>query len=136
MTVAFQAGLSHDITNPRVGDTIIFDSVLTNLGYAYSNLNGIFTAPVSGTYMINLVLGVTPQPQAHGVHLFIMKGTSRIGYIHADNNIHLYLQRSDTVVVHLNQGDDIWVKVSYSTGNNTIYGGSTHFDGVLIQKDK
>lgn len=47
--VAFTASLSHDI-NVAVGQTVIFDRVLLNLGNAYHETYGHFTAPVDGIY--------------------------------------------------------------------------------------
>ncbi|CAC5387903.1 unnamed protein product [Mytilus coruscus] len=40
-----------------------------------------------------------------------------MGYIFLDGNTQFWLRRSDTIVVHLNKGDDVWVKsfdVTYS----------------------
>ena len=50
MSVSFMAQLSATLSNPANGHVIVFDDVVTNVGSAYSNVHGIFTAPVNATY--------------------------------------------------------------------------------------
>ena len=42
--------MSRDEPSPGKHHTIVFDSVQTNVGNAYNNFSGAFTAPVSGVY--------------------------------------------------------------------------------------
>ncbi|XP_060582692.1 complement C1q tumor necrosis factor-related protein 6-like [Ruditapes philippinarum] len=49
--VAFTAGLSRSILHAPAYQNIAFDRVHTNIGNGYNALSGIFTAPVSGTYV-------------------------------------------------------------------------------------
>ena len=49
-SVAFYAMMSRNEPSPGKHHTIVFDSVQTNVGNAYNNFSGVFTAPVSGVY--------------------------------------------------------------------------------------
>jgi hypothetical protein len=48
--VAFQARRSNDPFDVTTGGTIAYDYIITNVGSAYDNLSGIFTAPVPGQF--------------------------------------------------------------------------------------
>ena len=45
---------------PKVGEALVFPEVQLNDGNGYNNKTGIFTAPVSGTYILMTML------QGHG----------------------------------------------------------------------
>ena len=40
--------------NPSIGDVLVFPNVLLNEGNGYNNNSGIFTAPVSGIYLLTV----------------------------------------------------------------------------------
>ena len=52
--VAFHAKLSSDITNPQVGNDVIFDDVIHNGGNHYNATSGKFTCAVSGVYLVSV----------------------------------------------------------------------------------
>jgi hypothetical protein len=49
--VAFFATLSNRIEHVGIGQSFVFDRVVTNVGSCYNNIHGNFIAPVSGTYV-------------------------------------------------------------------------------------
>ncbi|WAR01433.1 hypothetical protein MAR_007991 [Mya arenaria] len=49
--VAFYVQLSTDMTHVGNHQTIVFDVVTTNIGNGYNRIDGIFTAPIGGTYV-------------------------------------------------------------------------------------
>jgi hypothetical protein len=135
-TVAFHALLTHAIVDPAVGHTIVFDDVLTNIGNAYSKLHGVFTAPVNGTYMLNLVLSCNNQAVDHAMHVYLKKKPSTIGYVYLDHNAKFWLHSSETTVIHLTQGDDVWAEVIGASGHNVLEPGMhSHFAGFCILGD-
>ena len=54
--VAFFVGLSANMGPVNEHTDIVFDRVVTNVGAAYNEENGHFTAPVNGTYQFNVVI--------------------------------------------------------------------------------
>lgn len=138
--IAFMAALSNSITNPSNGQHIIFDKVQVNDGGCYNSRHGIFLASVSGLYTFTLNIASQHQSTSHSLHLNMMVRDKPMGYIFLDGNTQFWFRRSDTIVVHLNKGDDVWVKAFDVTGTVVINGdiGSylhSHLSGFLIRKD-
>lgn len=48
--VAFSASISEHFTSQNE-QTLVFPKVLSNVGGAYNNQDGVFTVPISGTYV-------------------------------------------------------------------------------------
>ncbi|XP_063446999.1 complement C1q tumor necrosis factor-related protein 3-like [Mytilus trossulus] len=134
--IAFMAGLSHTIVNPTSGQHLIFDQVITNVGNAYRALHGIFTAPIAGYYLFAINMEIANIAVSHSYHVYIMVNNNEMGYIFFDGQHNYWLRRSDTIVVHLNQNDDVWLKCT-RIGNVTINSNflHQHVSGFLIARD-
>ncbi|XP_029311056.1 complement C1q tumor necrosis factor-related protein 3-like [Cottoperca gobio] len=109
--------------------TLIYGTVKTNIGDAYSQYTGIFTAPVQGLYYFTFYYHAGG---AHASHLILMKNNQQIvttsdqstQYDGADNGgnaVFLQLNQGDQVFVNLNANAHVW-------GNDHI----TTFSGVLV----
>ncbi|XP_029311050.1 complement C1q-like protein 4 [Cottoperca gobio] len=109
--------------------TLIYRTVKTNIGDAYSQYTGIFTAPVQGLYYFTFYYHAGG---AHASHLILMKNNQQIvttsdqstQYDGADNGgnaVFLQLNQGDQVFVNLNANAHVW-------GNDHI----TTFSGVLV----
>ena len=136
--VAFLAELSANLFNPAAGVPVVFDVIHLNDGGAYSNIHGIFTAPIAGVYHFTLELSSPPDANKdHRLHVNLMKTGTQLGYVYLDQNADRWLKRSATATVHLAKGDDIWAKVAELNGNGTIAGCCYHsiFSGFLIHAD-
>ena len=133
-TVAFTAVVSKfDVENLGAGQTITFDKIITNIGGAYHNSTGIFTAPVSGVYVFNMALYVNAGDNEY--LCLVKRGVQLLcNYGHATGSTHA-ISTSRTITLALNKGDEVWVRtppVSYH-GSGRIHGyGYTTFSGWLL----
>ncbi|XP_045167984.2 uncharacterized protein LOC123531246 [Mercenaria mercenaria] len=128
--IAFQSRNPSTI-NPKSGDKIVFTVTLHDSANSYDNKTGIFTAPVSGTYLFN-------------VQLCLASGTKYIHYaIYVEStavtNTLLYdsSQRfcnSATAIVYLRKDDGVYTKAISTNGNALREAGYewNMFSGVLL----
>jgi len=65
--VAFFVGLTNNIGPISQHADIVFDSVVTNVGNAYDEDTGRFTAPVNGTYQFNVIIAAQGRQKARSV---------------------------------------------------------------------
>ncbi|XP_045199086.2 heavy metal-binding protein HIP-like [Mercenaria mercenaria] len=118
---AFMATLSHRVETCATDQPLIFDNVRLNIGSGYDQRHGLFRAPRNGTYQISATLTATPNTQYHVAFVKNM-ASNHVGYLFVDN-ISIWLERSTSLVMHLNAGDDIWLSCIY--GNSAIHGYQT-----------
>lgn len=138
---AFMAALSQDLVHCSKGQPVIFDAVKLNVGSAYNNLHGIFTASITGTYLFTTTLSVQPNNSYHTA--FVKNNaTNEIGYLYTDP-LNLWLERSTTVLVHLNAGDEVWmiclsdsrIEGDHNHGWEGANDFHSHISGFLISAD-
>jgi len=108
--VAFTAVVSPRSLNLLgAGETIIFDSVITNVGNAYRNTTGMFRAPIQGVYVFNFALMMDPGFDEYielvkdGIH--VMRN-----YGHASGSTHL-ISASRTATVELQASNQMYLKI-------------------------
>jgi len=117
--IAFHASLSTNIPGTTSGQTIVFNQVDTNLGGGYSGTTGVFTAPVSGTYVFSLTFFMSySSSYARYGELYIMQNNVQSIRVFVD----LYSganqgTASGTTVLSLNKGDQVYVQA----GNADMY---------------
>ncbi|XP_063072501.1 cerebellin-2-like [Engraulis encrasicolus] len=110
--------------------TLTFKDVITNVGNAFQPATGIFTAPVRGVYLFSVFeCSLSPQPASVSLHrnqemvVSVAKGqTQRDGAANGSNGVTLHLEQGDQVYVRL--WKDSWVYDS--TAHYTT------FSGVLL----
>ena len=115
------------------GKTIVYDSVVTNVGGSYNSQTGIFTAPVSGVYVFNFAEMIDP---GHNEYLELMKDGIHVmwNYGHAVGASHL-ASSSRTATVEVNKGGQVWVRTqnNQNHGSGNIHGNSfTTFSGWVV----
>ena len=127
-TVVFNAK-SVTQTSPTSGDTMVFSSVLSNIGGAYSASTGQFTAPVDGTYGFTIQFCLYKKV----VQFSLVLDGNDVAALEDYNDNH-YSTASTTVPLLLNQGQKVWVR-SRSSCSPCLYQHSTcwnRFSGILI----
>jgi hypothetical protein len=111
-----------------------FEVVRTNIGNAYNRDTGIFTSPVSGTYVFYTQAFGTNTPE---LSLEILKNdlSTRVAMAYEDMRapgfMPAHISSSDIGTVHLQAGDRVYVRVKLGF---VEYNAST-FSGFLLQRD-
>lgn len=131
-TVAFFAYSTSTIPASIIHHILIFDNAVTNVGNAYHPHSGTFIAPRSGLYVFTWTIRLWG-PRHHTTELLV------------DNNVvnSIYLDPVDTidagvtgtVVVHVKQGDDIFVRTGARLNNgdiNSDIDGRSSFAGWIL----
>ena len=114
--------------------TIRFDSTYINIGEHYHTEDGIFIAPVTGTYMFHLTI-------ATGGSQFSTQ--LMVGGIVRASNLVPHPGGSDSssamVIINVQKEDHVWIQLYGSSEH--VYGGSSSFgnsqstfSGILLQK--
>ena len=103
--VAFTAGVTSSSTTWNSG-TLIFNSVILNVGNGYNPSTGVFTSPVAGTYVF-YVSAVEYNKQELRVDI-VLNSVSKVrtmGYSDA-----AFQTGTNMVVLNLQKGDSVWVR--------------------------
>ncbi|KAL3836227.1 hypothetical protein ACJMK2_021666 [Sinanodonta woodiana] len=136
-TVAFHAYLNKEVGSVQSAH-VIFDTVLLNIGNAYSPLHGIFRAPYNGTYLFSMTAVI---PSLNMLYFFLKKNDITEEFVFADHmHTNDYTQASKTTVLALNVNDYVWVEASgYIVGSGGDDGhGHIHmrssFSGFFIKE--
>ncbi|KAM8795437.1 C1q-related factor [Eudromia elegans] len=129
--VAFYAGLK----NPHEGYEILkFDDVVTNLGNSYDAASGKFTCAVAGTYFFTYHVLMRGGDGTSMWADLCKNGQVRASAIaqDADQN---YDYASNSVILHLDAGDEVFIKLDGGKahgGNNNKY---STFSGFIVYAD-
>ncbi|XP_051894633.1 C1q-related factor [Pristis pectinata] len=129
--VAFYAGLK----NPHEGYEILkFDDVVTNLGNHYDGSSGKFTCSIPGTYFFTYHVLMRGGDGTSMWADLCKNGQVRSSAIaqDADQN---YDYASNSVILHLDAGDEVYIKLDGGKahgGNNNKY---STFSGFIIYTD-
>ncbi|XP_060582497.1 complement C1q-like protein 4 [Ruditapes philippinarum] len=127
--VAFTSVLSNQIPHLGSHQTVIFDSVVTNIGNAYHSNSGIFVAPYKGAYVFTVKMKVPPR---HKLHLELVVD----GKVAFDLGIEIpssedYESANEEFIIEVNQGADVFVRSDARGG--VLYGyRRSVFSGFLL----
>ncbi|KAK5877437.1 hypothetical protein CesoFtcFv8_024940 [Champsocephalus esox] len=127
--VAFSAALSSGKFGPYNTETaLVYRRSITNLGGAYSTNTGVFTAPVEGAYYFRF----TAMNNKHGENMAVnlYRNSQRIIHNSKQNDGNTFL--SNAAVLHLNQGDEVYMRLHVNCGlfeNDDTY---NTFSGFML----
>ena len=125
--VAFTAGVSSTSTTWNSG-TLIFNSVILNVGNGYNPSTGVFTSPVAGTYVF-YVSALEYSKQYLQVDI-VLNSVSKVKLV-GDSEA-AYQTGTNMVVLNLQKGDSVWVKHVSGKGYWSANVPATTFTGFLI----
>ncbi|XP_062591679.1 uncharacterized protein LOC134253182 [Saccostrea cucullata] len=131
--VAFYAYFSKNVLSPGLHHILTFDNVITNTGNAYHSHAGTFIAPRSGLYVFTWTIRIYGTSY-HSTELMVNDNAVGSTYLNPVNTIDGSV--TGTVVVHVDQGDDVLVRTrdSYNNGhiNSDIVGKSSFAGWALV----
>nr|XP_022295932.1 complement C1q subcomponent subunit A-like [Crassostrea virginica] len=119
-SVCFSVNLRAKELKLGVGQTVIYDEVLTNEGNGYDDRTGVFTCPVAGNYIF-VVDALSPRPV--WLHLYLNKAIVASLHVSSNHASGTNLQISRTVILTLKKGDHVKVV------NNPTYTGAVYPHG-------
>ncbi|XP_062611248.1 cerebellin-3-like [Saccostrea cucullata] len=106
--VAFYSYLTHHESNPGHHQTIVFDSVITNVGGNYNRHTGTFFCPANGVYTFSWTLYCSA-----GGHIYseIVVNSNAVGAMRCSGEgANTYRHTTSVVVVEINQGDAVYIR--------------------------
>jgi len=103
--------MSSNEDHPSKHHILVFDTVKTNVGNAYSKFTGIFTVPISGLYVLTCT--ITMDGKDEYASYDIMKNADIEGtfFVDAEHSYDIY-SSSMTVVLSLEVGDALFLRIS------------------------
>jgi hypothetical protein len=130
LKVGFTAKLSKHMLNLGNNQAILFDTIVTNIGHHYSANTGVFTAPVNATYyFFASIMSHTNEV----LETEIVKNGVRKVLMYSYDNVHE--QGTNSVVLQLNIGDEVWVRHTSTVGTKVYGNGWSTFSGFKISDD-
>jgi hypothetical protein len=117
----------------QAGSTVKFDQVIYNGGNGYDPQTGVFTCVKSGLYLFTMVIQAQFNVQRQDLPVALVIDGTRYAYAVSDPlEDGTDVQGVNTVVIHLNRGQRVWVETYYHDHISVFRTFST-FSGVLIQ---
>ncbi|XP_061166799.1 uncharacterized protein LOC133175705 [Saccostrea echinata] len=114
--VAFYAFMSAGATYTQNNHVLVFDTVKTNFGNSFHHNTGVFIVPTSGLYVFTWTIR-EHNGSHHSVALVI--NNEEYGAVYQNSRPGDYDQCSTTVVIYVNQGDDVFLRTRYGTGGTS-----------------
>ena len=109
------------------GNTILFDTVRTNIGNGYNIDDGIFTAPVDGIYQFSSTMMTVADGEIWAY--FSLNGRN-MALIYAHGTEGRHDQGANTIILQLNKGDRVCVVSQRTSG--ILGAGYSSFSGNIL----
>lgn len=113
---------------------MVYDNVVTNIGWHYNRYTGVFTAPQSGTYVFTFTV-YCKAGESFSLEL-IANSYVFDGILCNANGANWYRTASSTAVKQINQGDAIFIRTHHNltvTGDIPSYNNArTCFAGWFL----
>ncbi|CAC5358719.1 unnamed protein product [Mytilus coruscus] len=120
--VAFMAKTVAPLINIPAKSTVVYSTVMTNLGNGYDKSTGIFTAPSNGVYIFSWT--VLTHNRKYFVTYLALNGNVIIKNYTGATNVADHISSSQNAVLEIKKDDKVFVKVlegnigQYMIGNH------------------
>ena len=114
------------------GSKVVFDYVISQYGGGYNNADGVFTVPVTGVYLISVVLANQNPTTTWLIGVLRVDSATIVANIISRNfHDHQYDQSSNIAILKLWKGQKVWVEI-YKNTNVVVWRGFSTFAAVLL----
>lgn len=131
ITVAFNGVLKEDREISRTRETLIMNVEKCNVGQAYDEETGVFTAPVTGTYFFLARALKAKGPEFCGLIITVDGSEASRSKSH-DGELQAGVGCAVHLVQRLTQGQKVRLEAGGDTTLRRLY---TCFSGVLVRPD-
>ncbi|XP_035692010.1 C1q-related factor-like [Branchiostoma floridae] len=128
--VAFSAALANRIVNVLENTIVKYNILHTNEGRAYDMATGKFTTPIPGYYMFTYSGMTTSVKGSAYWSRLVLHGEPVISLY--DKSVGEHLSSSNSVILLLKPGDEVWVELDARSSMWGDYTGYVTFSGYLI----
>ncbi|XP_062596631.1 cerebellin-1-like [Saccostrea cucullata] len=113
--VAFSAYMSANEGTVGAGHTLIFHSLVTNVGNHYNKHTGVFTSPDSGVYVFTWTIIVDNHDY---IRTELVVNSSTVGTMYTSAyDVNNDRTTTGVVVVQINQGDVVFIRTNHTSGS-------------------
>ena len=128
--VAFSARLHKDMTSSKSQETVVFGTIVTNIGSAYSPSSGIFTAPSDGIYGFAWTLLTYPNIWFNSQ--LVVDGQTQLYQAINSRGGRSYESSGCSGVLNLKAGQRVWIR-KQSVNGDKLHAPWSSFSGWQIQ---
>ncbi len=124
--VAHKSTVSTNVTGDGTGYTVIFDTVSIDQGSNYNNATGIFTAPVTGTYLITAQVAYNGLTAAHTGAFLLISTSPKVVWNpsynpYATQNLFTTQQAvNNSAIIRLTSGDTVRIIFAVYNGAKVV----------------
>ena len=118
-------------TTYSVGEIVVFDGLISNLGGHYNPASSTFTCPYDGVYMFNVNLRAYADDRIDA-ELYLNDSQLANMMAYADGTTWLYAPASSLVITSCESGDVVWVRCNVEGNLHATWRHNT-FSGYLLQ---
>ncbi|XP_063446080.1 heavy metal-binding protein HIP-like [Mytilus trossulus] len=116
--ISFSAKLGTSIADISPWNTVVFDKVITNNGNCYNTVNGIFTAPIAGTYYFSSTI-LTKKNSTVQMSLRVNEKDAMFIFACATNLT--FSSATNSIIVKLNKDDKVKIIKYGPWGSHPFY---------------